>query len=121
MSHELKKLIEETQQSYYEYVSKIPNGCQQIAFYLQTGDFGKAYSLIADFSEGLEWLLSVETYMLSYHYQINSRIEEASELLKDVNIALENQDILTLIHLFDFQLTSIFDSASEWVFEKLQQ
>ncbi|WP_342470155.1 hypothetical protein [Ureibacillus sp. FSL K6-3587] len=120
MSHELKKLIEETQQSYYEYVAKIPDGCQLIASCLQSGELDQAFSMIADFGEGLEWLLAVETYMLSYHYQIHSRIEEAVELLNEVNAALEKQDIPVLTRLFDPQLASIFNSASEWIFERVE-
>lgn len=115
------ELIKETKQSYYEYVIKIHGGCQQIATYLRSGELDNALSMIANFSEGLEWLYNVEKYMLSYKLQIHSRIAEAMEVLKKVNQALEIKDVPALIQLFDLQLASIFDSASEWTFEEILQ
>lgn len=114
------KLIEETQQSYYEYVLKIQDGCKRIANYLQKGDLELAFQNISYLSEGLEWLYTVEQYMSSFQFQIHSQISEAIELIQKINQALEERDFNTISNLFENEMSAIFSSASEWIFEQVQ-
>ncbi|WP_342581020.1 hypothetical protein [Ureibacillus sp. FSL W7-1570] len=114
----MEKLINEIKNSYYEYVVKIAPGCEIIANKLRIGEIEDALYNIIQFSEGLSWLLAVEEKLKEQHFMINSRISEAQELLKEINEALEHKDFITVADLFEYEIQPLFNSASEWTFEK---
>ncbi len=116
----MSELMQETQQSYYEYVVRIENGCQQIANMLRVGQQTEALQTIIDLSEGMGWLMTVEQYMMEQGYKINSRTNEALDMLNDVNYALEISDFVTVADLFEYEIAPIFSSSSEWIFDKLK-
>lgn len=114
------ELLQETQHSYYDYVVKIEGGCQQISNNLRTGKQVEAFEMIADLSEGVEWLITVEKHMLEKHYRINSCLNEMIDMLKEVSQALEIGDSVTVADLFEYEIAPMFMSASEWTFEKIE-
>lgn len=114
------ELLQETQQSYYDYVVKIKGGCQQIADYLRAGKQAEAFDGLANLSEGIAWLVSVEQHMTEDFFRVNSRMSEVVEMLNEVNKALEIGDIVTVADLFEYEIGPIFESASEWTFEKIK-
>lgn len=114
------ELLIETQQSYYEYVVKIKGGCQQIADHLRAGKQAEAFGLIANLSEGIAWLVTVEQHMSENFLRVNSRMNEVVDMLNEVNQAIEIGDIVTVADLFEYEIGPMFESASEWTFEKIQ-
>lgn len=114
------ELLMETQQSYYDYVVKIKGGCQQIADYLRGGKQAEAFDVIANLSEGIAWLVSVEQHMAENFFRVNSRLKEVVDMLNEVNEALEIGDFVTVADLFEYEIGPMFESASEWTFEKVQ-
>lgn len=112
MQNELMEL----KNTYYDYVGNVSEGCQTIANTLRQEELIQAFQSIANFAEGLEWLLTVEHAMQVQGWTINSRIEEAQWVMKEINAALENQDLTLTADLFEYELVPIFLSASEWVF-----
>ncbi|MEK5230807.1 hypothetical protein MHB42_03450 [Lysinibacillus sp. FSL K6-0232] len=116
----MDELLLDTQQSYYDYVVKLQDGCQMIAKSFQSNNLEQAFQMIADFSEGLGWLVTVEQHMQANDYVINSRIEEVVEQLTTLNKLLENRDIVALTNLFQAEIAPLFASASEWTFNKVQ-
>ncbi|MGE7769393.1 hypothetical protein ACQKMK_02515 [Viridibacillus arvi] len=116
----MEQLIIDTKNSYYEYVSRIPDSCQGIANLLREGNTDEALSVIINLVEGLTWLLSVEELMFANHLVINSRIAEANEFLTDINNALESGDFVTVADLFEYEIQPLFSSAIEWVFRSIK-
>lgn len=116
----MNELLLDTQQSYYEYVGKVQQGCHIIASSFQSNNLEQAFHLIADFSEGLEWLVTVEQHMQANHYVINSRIQEVIERLTILNGLLEKREIEAITYLFQNEIAPLFASASEWTFKKVQ-
>jgi hypothetical protein len=114
----MENLIDEIKQSYYEYVTKIAPGCATIANHIRTGELAEALQSILEFSEGLSWLITVEEKLKEHQYVIKSRISEANLFLKEINDALEQNDFITVADLIEYEIQPLFDSASEWVFEK---
>jgi len=115
------ELLIETQQSYYDYVVKLQDGCQQIANSLRAGEQSQAYQMIANLSEGIEWMITVEKYMFDNFFRINSRLKEVIDKLSDLNVALEVNDFMEAANLFEKEICPMFVSASEWTFEKMKQ
>lgn len=110
--------IQDIKQSYYEYISKVGEGCLTIANLIRTGKHQDAFASILDFTEGIEWLLMVEQALHNQGYAINSRIAEANEFLQEINSAFENQDFVTIGDLFEYEIHPLFSSASEWIFNE---
>nr|WP_054549764.1 hypothetical protein [Lysinibacillus sphaericus] len=116
----MNELLLDTQQSYYDYVVKVQDGCQMIASSFQSSNLEQAFQMIADFSEGLEWLVTVEQHMQANHYVINSHIQEVIERLTILNGLLEKREIEAITYLFQNEIAPLFASASEWTFKKVQ-
>lgn len=114
MSMETKEM----KNTYYEYISKVGEGCQTISNNLRTGKLADAFQSIANFAEGLEWLLKVEEILANEGFHINSRILEATEFMTEINSAIEEQDFTLIADLFEYEIKPIFDSASEWIFRQ---
>ncbi|MER2108710.1 MAG: hypothetical protein ABS949_17425 [Solibacillus sp.] len=110
--------IEELKSSYYEYVNKIADGCQMIAKLIRKGEYEQAFNAVVDFAEGIEWLLTVEKSLEGQGQQINSRLNEANDFLLEINTAFEQQDIVTIADLFEYEIQPLFSSASEWIFKE---
>lgn len=106
------------QQSYYEYIVKLEVGCQQIATDLRVGKSEEAFQQIINFTEGISWLLNAEAHMKAEGYIINSRVQEATAFLQEINEALEIGDIITVADLFEYEISPIFSSAVEWQFNQ---
>ncbi|WP_249073448.1 hypothetical protein [Lysinibacillus sp. BPa_S21] len=112
-----QQLINDIKQSYFDYISKVTNGCKDIAFKIRSSNTAEAILYIEQFAEGLQWLLDVEKKFTEIGYTVKSRIHEASIYFNDINEALENKDYVMLADIFEYELPNVFDSASEWVIE----
>lgn len=109
--------LQEVKQSYYEYVVNVNKGALFIAEALRNGDNVGALQSIADFSEGIEWLLNIENFMMTHSYTINSTINEAKAFFQEINDCLEFQDFTNLADLFEYEIAPLFSSAVEWTFK----
>ncbi|MCH7320654.1 hypothetical protein LZ480_02035 [Solibacillus sp. MA9] len=116
----MQQLLIETQQSYYEYVVKIQSASQKIANLLKRYELEQAFRLIADLSEGINWIVTVEQHIQENNYIINSRTSEVIEHLHYLNELIERKDIDTLSQFFEHKFAPLFASSSEWIFKKVQ-
>lgn len=115
----MTNLIEETQNSYYEYISQISKGSLLICNKFREGDIAQATISILDLVEGLTWLLQVEEAMKEKNYKIQSATQIASEYLSEINEALSRQDYVFVADLFEYEISPIFSNANSWRFEKI--
>lgn len=104
--------------SYYEYIMKIPNGLKLIVEFLENNNLEDAFTGLANFAEGLEYLIKVEQALFNEGYTINSRLNEANEIFEVINESLVNSDQILLKDLIEYELIPLLSSASEWTFEK---
>lgn len=112
---------EELKHNYYEYVSKISEGCLVITENLRKGHLEQAFLSIINFSEGIEWLMAAEQILKEQNLVINSRISEANDFLNEINQALEVQDFILVADLFEYEISPLFSSASEWIFMAVKE
>lgn len=112
-------LLLETQNSYYDYIVKVADGCQYIADKIREGNLPKALNTIIDFSDGMSWVLEVERHMLENKYIIESKSTEAYEHLKEINKSLERQDYVFVADLFEYEIKPLFENSEKWEFLKI--
>ncbi|MFB5085902.1 hypothetical protein PGC35_01585 [Psychrobacillus sp. PGGUH221] len=115
----MTNIIEETQNSYYEYISQISRGSFNISNNLRLGNITLATTSIIDLVEGLSWLLQVEEAMKENNYVIKSATQVAAEHLNEINEALSRQDYVFVADLFEYEISPIFEDAENWKFEKI--
>lgn len=113
-----KTQVNELKNSYYEYISKIPQGLHMIVNLLANNEFEQAFNSVANLAEGLEFLLKVEQALEEKNLYINSRIKEVVEIYKEMNNSLVNEDYILLRDLVEYELIPVFSSSSEWIFEE---
>lgn len=115
----MTNLIEETQNSYYDYITQISKGSLLISNKLREGDITLATTSILDLVEGLSWLLQVEEAMKENNYTILSATQAAAEHLNEINEALSRADYVFVADLFEYEISPIFGDAGNWKFERL--
>lgn len=108
--------IDELKSSYYEYIANVPQGLQIIANLLTNNEIAKAIENIVNLAEGLEFLLQIEQVLLKEGLVINSQINEANFIFNEMNESLINNDYILLKDLIEYELITLFSSASEWTF-----
>ena len=108
--------LNELKNSYYDYISQIPNGLQNIIAFISNNKVEQALNGIANLAEGLEFLLTVEQAFKQENLTINSNINQAMEFIREINASLVNQDYILLKDIIEYELIPIFSSSSEWVF-----
>jgi len=114
----MKEIIIETQDSYYNYISNVSNGCQFISDKIREGNLSIAISSIMDFSEGLSWVLNVERQMEVHQYFIKSATIKVAEFLTQINEAMEHEDYVLIADMFEYEIQPIFEEAKDWKFQK---
>lgn len=119
MTQNVKQLIEETMESYYEYVVKIEGGCASIAESLKQNDQQAALQGIVDLSEGLIWLIEAEKLLEIHSYHIASPVAKVIPLFAKINKAIETNAFEQLNVLLEDELSPLFKNASEWKFEEV--
>ena len=116
--NENKQLIEETMQSYYDYIVKIEDGCQVIFDLIDEGDIRAAMRMIIDLSEGLAWLTEVEQLLQHQLFGIESNVQKANTLYRGINAALEMENYKVVALQFINDVKPLFTEAKTWRFEK---
>lgn len=119
MTQNVRELIEDTMQSYYEYIVKIEDGCAVISKAFIKKDIQTGVSNLQFLSEGLSWLIEAENLMLMHSYQIESPIKQAIDLFKKINTAISTEDFKQVGKLLENELKPLFKNASEWKFTEL--
>ncbi|MEK4424140.1 hypothetical protein [Solibacillus sp. FSL K6-1523] len=116
MTQNVDQIIQETMQSYYEYVVKIEGGCSYITNAFSTNEIEAGIQGIQALSEGLSWLIEAEKLMQIHSYQIQSPISEVIPLFEKINAALEAENFDELGTLVEMELRPLFKHAVDWKF-----
>ncbi len=102
-------LILETQQTYYEYVENLIEGCQKISDELRTENESEAFKNIGYFAEGIDWMIQVEKAMKNNGFTITSNLNKIRPFLIEINVAMEKKDYVYVADLFEYELQPLFE------------
>lgn len=107
----MDELLQDTLESYKEYIEKIPGGATYIATSMREDRIQDALKSIQDFSEGLIWLADVNQLIKKNGVRIELNINQIFVYLQEVNEGLENQDYLLVADLFEYEIAPFFEDV----------
>lgn len=107
MDIELNEIID----SYNQYVSKIPTGCMRVVELFQQDKSVIALEQVANFSEGISWLISAKNYLIANDINITWNEQALIEFLKEINSGLEIQDYVLVTDLFEYEIIPFFENV----------
>ena len=100
--------LEDLKSSYDEYIKKVPSGSISIAEELRKENMDILKSII-DFSEGIEWLITVGGYLKDNAIEINLDKELLIDYLNNINEALIQEDFYLVADLFEYEIADYFE------------
>ncbi|OEH86731.1 hypothetical protein BHU72_00185 [Desulfuribacillus stibiiarsenatis] len=109
-----KQLIDESIESFREYLPKLIKGSEQVLEYFQSQQDGEAFSTLVYVIEGLQWTLDLVS-LISPHLESKGIIIEESritEVMNDFHQALENQDLVLISDILEYEVLEIL---REWL------
>lgn len=118
MTQNVEQLIQDTMESYYEYVVKIEGGCNSIIDSLKANEQQTAMRGIVALSEGLVWLFDTETLLQGHSYKIDSPVAQITPLFEKLNAAIEANNFEEVTNLLELELKPLFANAKQWKFEE---
>lgn len=107
----MDELLQETIESYKDYLEKIPGGATYIANSLREDRIQDALKAIRDFSEGLIWLSEANQLINKNSVIIELNINRIFEFLQEINEGLESQDYLLVADLFEYEIAPFFEDV----------
>lgn len=105
----MENLINETLESYKDYLEKLPKGCLGIAELIRTNQLPEALNGILNFSNGVTWLTEAAGLLNSNGVSIELEIEMIHDYLNEVNDALAIQDYTLVADLFEYEFAPFFE------------
>lgn len=110
----MNDLIIETVESYNVYIQRIPNGCQAIADQLRKDEISDALGNIRLFSEGVAWLIEVNTVLKKHKIENDLQSEKVTEFLIEINEGLERQDFVLVADMFEYEIKPFFEEVKPY-------
>lgn len=105
------ELIKETMNSYNDYLSEVPKGCQEISNLLRENNIKTAMNLIAEFSEGVIWLTTANKHFKNNDISCELNTDKIHEFLYEINHGLEIQDYVLVADMFEYEITPFFSEC----------
>lgn len=99
--------VEEIIELYNGYIIKISPGCVYIATELQKNN-KNILNEIKNFSEGIEWLILASKRLKEHSIITNLNEENLIVFLKEINEALEIDDMVLVADLFEYEIAEYF-------------
>lgn len=109
----MNEMVKESFESYRDYMRKMPNGCQQIADYLREDRIMEAGRIIAQFTEGLIWLVDMNKLLTPHNIVASLQEEQIFEFLNEINSGLEIQDFVIVADMFEYEIKPFFEQQLE--------
>lgn len=109
----MNEMVQESLESYVDYIGKMLNGCQQIADYLREDRILEAGQIIGQFSEGLIWLIDMNKLLHANDATPLLQEEQIYEFLNEINSGLEIQDFVIVADMFEYEIKPFFEQQLE--------
>lgn len=94
-----------------EYILKVEQGCLYIANELREGH-REALQEVANFSEGIEWLIVMSRELKKENITTFLEEEQLINYLKEINQALQQDDLYLVADLFEYELAEYFKNPA---------
>ena len=113
-------LMKETMESYNQYISGLPNGCQAIADLIREDSIQEAVRNILQFSEGMGWIVDANRLLTENGQTVLLQPEKIHEFLDEVNNGLEIQDYVLVADMFEYEIKPFFEESSLYEISDVQ-
>jgi len=109
----LNQLINDTINSFNEYVKIIPGGTLEISKFLREENLPLALQSIKDFTEGVIWLTDVKEALGKSGVEVELELESIHDFLIEINEGLEIQDFILVADIFEYEIATFFKDVAE--------
>lgn len=96
----MEEILIEVQQSYNDYLAKLPNGCQYIAAAFEKLQITEGIQALSNFAEGLEWMTTVNSQLDQLGFPLEMPMMALQSALVEVNDTLKVEDYKAVATLF---------------------
>ena len=110
----MENIVVETMINYNEYLEKLVVGSKNIYTELRNSEVNKAVTQIVDFSEGVNWMISVNEKLGNLGHVNELNIDQIIEFLNEINNGLEVKDYLLVADIFEHEVVPFFESCSTY-------
>lgn len=107
----MEQLINETVESYNEYLGNLPKGCTAISDKIRQNNMSDALNEILNFSQGISWLTEVGVMLRLQNIDVQLDVSPIQEFLSEINDALAIQDYTLVADLFEYELAPFFEEV----------
>ncbi|MFJ7663191.1 hypothetical protein ACIQXW_12365 [Lysinibacillus sp. NPDC097162] len=107
----MENILNDTIQSYNEYLKKLPAGILVIADKLREKHINEALISIKDLTEGILWLTNASELLIKNNVLALLNIGKIQEFLLEVNEGLEKQDYVLIADIFEFEIAPFFEEV----------
>lgn len=108
----MRKLLNETIDSYNQYIEKIPSGALYIANRLREDKISEALLGIKSFSEGVIWLVEASDLLQKNGVSKKLEIGKIQDFLSEINNGLEIQDFILVADMFEYEIAPFFEECT---------
>lgn len=98
--------------SYNNYIRKLSKGCLVISELLREEKYVQALENIANFSEGINWIIQVRKELKNEIGIFQLNLKEIEGFLNEINEGLEIQDYVLVADLFEYELAEYFKNPA---------
>jgi len=98
-------------ETFNEYILKVEQGCLYIANELRE-EHREALQEVANFSEGIEWLIVMSRELKKENITTFLEEEQLINYLKEINQALQQDDLYLVADLFEYELAEYFKNPA---------
>lgn len=116
----MDNLMKETMESYNQYISALPSGCQEIADLIREDRILEATRSILHFSEGVGWLVNANRLLADKGKLILLEPEKIHEFLDEINSGLEIQDYIIVADMFEYEIKPFFEKSTLYEISEVQ-
>lgn len=107
--------ILEIKKEYNSYLSKVKDASLVIASLLRSGEVSQALNIIQHFSEGVNWLIEVNSKMTQLGENVIFDIRSIEEFLIEINNGLEIEDYYLVADLFEYEISTFFKNSDRYI------
>lgn len=116
----MNNLMIDTMESYNQYISSLPNGCQVIADLFREDRIQEGVRNILQFSEGMGWIVDANRLLAENGQSVLLQPEKIHEFLEEVNSGLEIQDYILVADMFEYEIKPFFEECTLYEISEVQ-
>lgn len=108
----MSNIIEEVIESYNMYLEKLIFGCDKIVELLNEERIEEALNSIANFSEGIMWMIEVKQHLINQDIVVDFNQNKIMSYFKEINEGLELKDYVLVSDLLEYEIIPFLHECS---------